>query len=82
MLNEVMAALVDCGSGLLLAGFAGYDASHAVRLFVGRPVMPGIMGGMLVSRRRDSTGAVLGLVVIAPVVVQRQVLCDFSSSPW
>ena len=37
MLHEVVAALVDCGSGLLLAGFAGYDASHAVLLFVDRP---------------------------------------------
>ena len=39
-----MAALVDCGSGLLLGGFSGYHASHAVPLFVGMPpVMPGIM---------------------------------------
>ena len=45
-------------------------------LSVGRPVMPGIMVGMLISRRRDSTDAVLGLVVIAPVVMQRQVPCD------
>ena len=37
MLHEVVAALVDCGSGLLLTGFAGYDASHAVPLFVDRP---------------------------------------------
>ena len=56
--------------------FAGY-ASHAVFvLSVGRPVMPGIMVGTLISRRRDSTDAVLGLVVIAPVVMQRQVPCD------
>ena len=38
--------------------------------------MPGIMVGMLISRRRDSTGAVLGYVVIAPVDLQRQVPCD------
>ena len=37
MLHEVVAALVDCGGGLLLTGFAGYDASHAVPLFVDRP---------------------------------------------
>ena len=38
--------------------------------------MPGIMVGVLISRRRCSAGAVLGLVVIAPVVMQRQVPCD------
>ena len=52
-----------------MAVFAGY-ASHAVF------VLSVIMVGMLISRRRDSTGAVLGLGVIAPVVIQRQVPCD------
>ena len=74
--------VVDNGSGKFMAFFAGY-AFHAVFvLSAGSPVMPGIMVGMLISRRRDSTDVVLGLVVIAVVVMQRKVPCDISSSPW
>ena len=48
MLIEGVAALVfECGSGLLWAGFAGYDASHAeFPLVVGRTRMLGILVSM------------------------------------
>ena len=46
--NEVAAALVvDCGSGMFMAGFAGEDAICAVfPMVVGRPKMLGILVGM------------------------------------
>merc|ERR1712110_861212 len=45
--DEVAALVVDNGSGMRKAGFAGYDAPRAVfPSIVGRPKMPGIMVGM------------------------------------
>merc|ERR1712039_1094998 len=45
--DEVAALVVDNGSGMCKAGFAGDDAPRAVfPSIVGRPKMPGIMGGM------------------------------------
>ena len=45
--EEVAALVVDNGSGMCNAGFAGDDAPRAVFLsIVGRPAMPGIMVGM------------------------------------
>jgi len=45
--DEVAAMVVDNGSGMCKAGFAGYDAPRAVfPSIVGRPKMPGIMVGM------------------------------------
>lgn len=44
---EVAALVVDNGSGMCKAGFAGDDAPRAVfPSIVGRPKMPGIMVGM------------------------------------
>ena len=44
---EVAALVVDNGSGMCKAGFAGDDAPRAVfPSLVGRPKMPGIMVGM------------------------------------
>ena len=45
--DEVAALVVDNGSGMCKAGFAGDDAPRAVfPSIVGRPKMPGIMVGM------------------------------------
>ena len=45
--EEVAALVVDNGSGMCKAGFAGDDAPRAVfPSIVGRPKMPGIMVGM------------------------------------
>ena len=45
--EEVAALVVDYVSGMCKAGFAGDDAPHAVfPSIVGRPKVPGIMGGM------------------------------------
>ena len=45
--EEVAALVVDNGSGMCKAGFAGDDAPRAVfSCFVDRPKMPGIMVGM------------------------------------
>jgi len=45
--NDVAALVVDNGSGMCKAGFAGDDAPRAVfPSIVGRPKMPGIMVGM------------------------------------
>merc|ERR1712165_7413 len=45
--DEVAALVVDNGSGMVKAGFAGDDAPRAVfPSIVGRPKMPGIMVGM------------------------------------
>ena len=45
--EEVQALVVDNGSGMCKAGFAGDDAPRAVfPSIVGRPKMPGIMVGM------------------------------------
>jgi actin-related protein len=45
--NEVQALVVDNGSGMCKAGFAGDDAPRAVfPSIVGRPKHPGIMVGM------------------------------------
>jgi actin beta/gamma 1 len=45
--DEVAALVVDTGSGMCKAGFAGDDAPRAVfPSIVGRPKMPGIMVGM------------------------------------
>merc|ERR1711957_829463 len=45
--DEVSALVVDNGSGMCKAGFAGDDAPRAVfPSIVGRPKMPGIMVGM------------------------------------
>ena len=45
--EEVAALVVDNGSGMCKAGFAGDDAPQAVfPSIVGRPKMPGIMVGM------------------------------------
>jgi actin-related protein len=47
MADEVAALVVDNGSGMCKAGFAGDDAPRAVfPSIVGRPKMPGIMVGM------------------------------------
>ena len=47
MSDEVAALVVDNGSGMCKAGFAGDDAPRAVfPSIVGRPKMPGIMVGM------------------------------------
>merc|ERR1712206_11113 len=46
-MGEVAALVVDNGSGMCKAGFAGDDAPRAVfPSIVGRPKMPGIMVGM------------------------------------
>ena len=46
-LSQVAALVVDNGSGMCKAGFAGDDAPRAVfPSIVGRPKMPGIMVGM------------------------------------
>ena len=46
--QEVAALVVDNGSGMCKAGFAGDDAPRAVfPSIVGRPKMPGIMVGVL-----------------------------------
>ena len=45
--DEVQALVVDNGSGMCKAGFAGDDAPRAVfPSIVGRPKPPGIMDGM------------------------------------
>ena len=45
--DEVAALVVDNGSGMCKAGFAGDDAPRAVfPSIVGRPKMPGITEGM------------------------------------
>jgi len=45
--EQVAALVVDNGSGICKAGFAGDDAPHAVfPSIVGRPKMPGVMVGM------------------------------------
>ena len=45
--EDVAALVVDNGSGMCKAGFAGDDAPRAVfPSIVGRPKMPGIMVGM------------------------------------
>ena len=45
--EEVVAVVVDNGSGMCNAGFAGDNAPRAVLpSIVGRPKMPGIMVGM------------------------------------
>ena len=45
--EEVATLVVDTGSGMCKAGFAGDDAPKAVfPSIVGRPKMPGIMVGM------------------------------------
>ena len=45
--EDVQALVVDNGSGMCKAGFAGDDATRAVfPSIVGRPKMPGIMVGM------------------------------------
>jgi len=47
MSDEIVALVVDNGSGMCKAGFAGDDAPRAVfPSLVGRPKMPGIMVGM------------------------------------
>ena len=45
--QEVAALVVDNGSGLFMAGFAGsMHLTQCFPLYVGRPVMPGIMVGL------------------------------------
>lgn len=45
--EEVTAVVIDNGSGMCKAGFAGDDAPRAVfPTIVGRPRMPGIMVGL------------------------------------
>ena len=45
--DEVAALVVDNGSGMCKAGFAGDDAPRSVfSTMVGRPKMPGIMVGL------------------------------------
>ncbi len=47
MEEEVTAVVIDNGSGLCKAGFAGDDAPRSVLpTVVGRPKMPGIMVGL------------------------------------
>ena len=54
MTLQVAALVVDNGSGMCKAGFAGDDAPRAVfPSIVGRPKMPGIMVGMDQKDRRD-----------------------------
>ena len=53
--QEVAALVVDNGSGMCKAGFAGDDAPRAVfPSIVGRPKMPGIMVGDLALLKRYS----------------------------
>merc|ERR1711879_748608 len=55
--EEVAALVVDNGSGMCKAGFAGDDAPRAVfPSIVGRPKMPGIMVGM---DQKDSYGLIM-----------------------
>ena len=45
--EEVTAVIIDNGSGLVKAGFAGDDAPRSVfATVVGRPKVPGIMVGL------------------------------------
>ena len=45
--DDVAALVVDNGSGMCKAGFAGDDAPRSVfSTIVGRPKMPGIMVGL------------------------------------
>jgi actin-related protein len=47
MEEEVTAVVIDNGSGMCKAGFAGDDAPRSVfPTLVGRPKMPGIMVGL------------------------------------
>ena len=47
MEEEVTAVVIDNGSGMCKAGFAGDDAPRSVfSTMVGRPKMPGIMVGL------------------------------------
>ncbi|CAE7251999.1 unnamed protein product, partial [Symbiodinium microadriaticum] len=47
MSDEVVALVVDNGSGMCKAGFSGDDAPRTVfPSIIGRPKMPGIMVGM------------------------------------
>ena len=47
MEEEVTAVVIDNGSGMVKAGFAGDDAPRSVfSTMVGRPKMPGIMVGL------------------------------------
>jgi len=47
MEEEVTAVVIDNGSGMCKAGFAGDDAPRSVfNTLVGRPKMPGIMVGL------------------------------------
>ena len=47
MEEEVTAVVIDNGSGVCKAGFAGDDAPRSVfPTLVGRPKMPGIMVGL------------------------------------
>ena len=67
--EEVVAALVvHLGSGMFMAGFAGGYAIRAVfPLVVARPVMLGILVGMV---QKDSYAANVGrALVVVPVVV-------------
>ncbi len=69
--EEVQALVVDNGSGMCKAGFAGDDAPRAVfPSIVGRPKHPGIMVGM------DQKDAYVGDEAQASVVDNGSGMCD------
>ena len=65
--EEVAALVVDNGSGMCKAGFAGDDAPRAVfPSIVGRPKMPGIMVGM---DQKDRWWAWINIIELLIVII-------------